>query len=166
MNVLRALLVGSVLIGYSCTAAEPRSAKSPEDLVGHVSREQLEALPAWKAARASAHADPDASVALRGVPKGASVTIVLGTWCSDSRRELTRFFDALDRAGGPVPFAVEYVAVDHGKGGWKWIPVFIVIRDDKEVGRIVESAPNGIERDLGALLRGERSGVISGSGKQ
>jgi hypothetical protein len=41
------------------------------------------------------------------------------------------------------------------------VPTFVVIRDGREVGRIVESSPRGVESDLGALLRGECRGVVS-----
>jgi hypothetical protein len=136
-----------------------------------VSRRSVEALPAWAAARAAAAPDPAAARALRDVPPGATVRVYLGTWCPDSRREVTRFWKALDQAGGPVPFAVELVAVDRDKaapGGLadgaalRYVPTFVVLRRGKEVGRIVESAPAGIEADLAALLRGARTGVVSG----
>lgn len=41
------------------------------------------------------------------------------------------------------------------------IPAFVVDRDGQIVGSVVEKAPNGIERDLLSLLRGEKSGVVS-----
>lgn len=174
---MRVLLLATALIG--CAAASPTTpppmtprANSPaSDPIGTVTRAELESLPKWRSARADAHADLDASRALLKVPPGAKVRVFLGTWCSDSRRELARLFDALDRAGGPPPFALEYLAVDRGlsaPGGitdgadLHYVPTFIVMRDGKEVGRIIESAPNGIEHDLATLLRGERSGVITG----
>jgi hypothetical protein len=41
------------------------------------------------------------------------------------------------------------------------VPTFIVVRGGREVGRIVESSPNGVESDLLALLTGKAQGVIS-----
>ncbi len=43
----------------------------------------------------------------------------------------------------------------------RYLPTFIVRRDGREVGRIVETSPNGIEHDLLALLTGKAHGVIA-----
>ncbi len=142
-------------------------------LPGPIARASVEALPKWQAARArpEARPDPEAARALRAVPPGGTVRVFLGAWCGDSRREVSRLWAALDAAGGPVPFAVELVAVDRAKAapggltegvGLRYVPTFVVLRAGAEVGRVVESAPGGIERDLAALLRGERRGVVSG----
>ena len=145
---------------------------SPDDEppAGHITRAVVERLPKWVVARESADPDAVAAKALLDVPPGATVRVFLGTWCGDSRREVSRFWKALDLAGGPVPFTMEYIAVDRAKSapdgltngiGLRYVPTFIVVRGGKEVGRIIESSPGGIEKDLRALLRGERAGVIS-----
>jgi len=41
------------------------------------------------------------------------------------------------------------------------VPTIIVTRDGKEVGRIVESSPNGSAQALLSLLDGSTTGVIS-----
>jgi len=159
--------VAIVLLLSGCAAVPP----APASPVGRVERAHIDSSPSWASARANAHPDEEASRALVKVPPGATVRVFFGAWCSDSRREVSRFLAALDVAGGAPPFAIEYIAVDRSKkapGGLtddvnlKYVPTFIVVRGGKEIGRIVESAPNGIEHDLGALLRGERAGVISG----
>ena len=141
-------------------------------LVGAVSREQIEeAVPAWVQAEVEAAPEPAAVQALAAVPPGAEVTVFLGTWCGDSRREVPRLWRALDLAGGAVPFEVSYVGVDREKkdpGGQagpadvRYVPTFIVRRGGREVGRIVESAPQGVERDLLSLLDGSAQGLITG----
>jgi hypothetical protein len=175
----RALMLASALTLLSAcgpTAKPPPSepmqtkpAQADEPLVGHVARSEVEKLPKWIDAKKQDDPDPAAAKALASVPAGAKVRVFFGTWCGDSRREVTRFWKALDLAG-KVPFEVEYVAVDHAKhapgdleagAGLRYVPTFIVVRDGKEIGRIIESSPNGIEVDLGKLLRGERGGVIS-----
>jgi len=164
---VRGLLVSLPLL-VACAATPPP--RGPEHL-GRVDRAQIEAEPKWADARANAHAEPEAARALLQVPPGATVRVFFGAWCGDSRREVSRFFDALDVAGAPMPFAIEYISVDRSKtapdgltdgAGLRYVPTFVVLRDGKEVGRIVESSPNGVERDLGALLRGDAAGVISG----
>ncbi len=140
-------------------------------LVGEVTREQIEAaMPDWVRAQVESVVDPQAAQALAAVPP-AEIIVYLGTWCSDSRREVPRFWRALDQTGGMVPFTVEYVTVDEDKQepagalegvGLEYVPTFVVRRDGEEIGRVVEVAEDGIERDLLALLTGEARGVVSG----
>jgi len=120
----------------------------------------------------SATPDLAAARALAAVAPGAEVTVFLGTWCGDSARELPRFWRSLDEAGGEVPFPVHYVAVDRAKKepaapiasyAIEFVPTFIVSRQGREVGRIVEEAPHGVEKDLLALLTGKAHGVLSTS---
>lgn len=143
-------------------------------MTGALERASVEAIPGWKS---EAAIDEAAAKKLAQVPAGASVTIVFGTWCGDSRREVPRFWKALDvvtGTGAAVPFSVKLVGVDRrhesptftgaGADGLdiRYVPTFIVVRDRKEVGRVVESAPNGIEKDLLSLLDGTKTGVITG----
>lgn len=146
-------------------------------MTGPLTRAQLRAIPGWDVPQV---VDADAAQALARVRAHppAHVLAVVGTWCSDSRREMPRLYQALDLAG-LTPFALEVVGVDRDKKSpgltvdVAYVPTFIVTRADasadggpvgarREVGRIVESAPNGIEKDLLSLLDGSRSGVITG----
>ncbi len=143
----------------------------PPSLLGEVSREQIEeAEPEWVAAGIEAELDAEAAQALAAVEPGATIDVYLGTWCSDSQRELARFWRALDENFGDLPFEVAYVAVDRSDQrppalledlDLRYVPTFIVRRDGREVGRMVEVSPNGIEHDLLGLLRGETEGVVS-----
>jgi hypothetical protein len=139
--------------------------------VGKVTREQVEeAAPEWTFAEAKAAPDAAAARALGQVAPGATITIYLGTWCGDSRREVSRFWRALDEIGGTLPATVELIGVDEAKkepaellagADVRYVPTIIVRRGAKEVGRIVESSPHGIEIDLLDLLTGRASGVLS-----
>ena len=156
--------------------AEAENEDEGPPLVGVVSREEVEAHePGWVAAEIEAQPDAGAARALLDVEPGAEVTVYLGTWCSDSRRELARLWRAFDDTGIGLavepPFGLEYVAVDRAKEqpadrlagvGLEYVPTFVVRRGGEEVGRVVEISPNGIEHDLLALLSGEASGVVSG----
>ncbi len=147
---------------------------APEEAVaaGPTTREKVEASPEWAQAEVEAKPDAGAAQALGTVEPGAEVTVFLGTWCGDSRREVPRFWKALDAEGGAVPFQVRYVAVDRAKkepagllkeNDVRYLPTFIVRRGGHEVGRIVETSPHGIEQDLLALLAGKASGVLTSS---
>lgn len=161
-------------------SAEPPAGAPAEEaaaeaavLVGAVSREQIEmAHPEWVQAEVSSSPDAEAARALAAIEPGAEVTVFLGTWCGDSEREVPRFWRALDEAGGDVPFQIHYIGVDRQKKEpaapianfeIEYVPTFIVSRQGREVGRIVEEAPHGVERDLLALLSGKAKGVLSAS---
>lgn len=169
------LLACATLMQLGCGAAVPNqepAMTSRDPYVGEVTREAIESgLEPWRLARETAA--PDASVAaeLASVTPGAEVIVVLGVWCGDSRREVPRLWRALDLAGGSVPFSMSTIGVDRARAapgglvdglGIDYVPTIIVRREGREVGRIVESAPGGIERALRDLLTGTRTGVISG----
>ena len=151
-------------------AAAEATAPTP---VGPVTREQVEAaVPDWVQAQAESQIDATAAKGLAAVEPGAEVTIFLGTWCGDSRRELSRLWRALDETGGTVPFDIRYIAVDEAKAqpadriaesDIRFVPTLIVRRGGREVGRIVEHSPNGVEVDLLALLTGKAQGVVTAS---
>lgn len=168
------LAVLAFILTTSCATSTPAPATQarPEEkpvIVGEATREQIEADPAWVTAEVESQPDPEACKALASVPPGADVTIFLGTWCGDSRREVPRFWKALDLAG-TVPFSIHYIGVDRQKkepsapvtnNDIRYVPTFIVYREGREVGRIVEESPHGIEKDLLALLTGQAQGLIS-----
>lgn len=148
--------------------------KAKDDQIGLLERASVEARPKWQKARARVQADPLDARALLAVPRGATVRIYLGTWCGDSRREVSRFWHALDLAGAAPPFKVELIGVDRGlmapdgltEGAeLRYVPTFVVLRGEEEVGRVVESPESTIERDLAALLNGMRTGMVTGRGK-
>ncbi len=150
---------------------EPKEEKVPPSLLGPVTREEIEAAePTWVEALIEAIPDPEAAAALAEVGSGAELVVYFGTWCSDSKRELARFWRALDETGGLVPFEIEYIAVDRRDErppelerdlDLRYVPTFIVRRGGEEVGRMVEESPGGIEHDLLALLSGTAAGTIS-----
>ena len=170
--------LASAPAGPAAPAADP--AKAP---TGPITREQVEAAaPAWVQAGVDAKPDLGAAGALALVDPGAEVVVYLGTWCGDSRREISRLWRALDGIGagaqggsaGSLPFTLRYIAVDETKQqpaadvaavGLLYVPTLIVRRNGREVGRIVERSPNGVESDLLALLQGKASGLLSASPK-
>ncbi len=94
--------------------------------------------------------------------RNASVIVFLGTWCSDSKREVPRFMKIAATAGvgekrvtlygldrmrrSPKGFEQDY--------GIRLVPTFIFLRDGKEVGRIVESPKRSLEEDTAEILGG------------
>lgn len=168
------LFVPMVLFSLAwATAGAVEETKKEEEtvVIGPTTREQIEsAVPEWVQAEVDSKPDAGTARTLATVEPGAEVTVFLGTWCGDSRREVPRFWKALAEAGGDVPFEVHYVGVDRAKkepaaalaeADIRYLPTFIVHRDGRETGRIVETSPHGIERDLADLLTGKARGVLA-----
>ena len=177
-----------VLLTLACSSATTarragakKEAPLPE-LLGPVTQERvLAAVPDWAEAMAEAAAelevDDEAVQWLREVPPGAGVTVYFGTWCSDSRREVSRLWAVLDRLGVDetahgLPFDVRYIGVDRDKKqpvglistlDLRYVPTIIVSRGLSEVGRIVEEPLVSLEVDLAGLLTGEMSGILTSS---
>ena len=168
-------LLPVAVVALSCVTATGVvvDAEEPEpELVGPLSRVEIEAaVPDWIAAQIEARPDVDQAMEMSAAgATGSRVIVYLGTWCSDSRRELSRFWRAIDESGGEVAFELSYVGVRRGKDqpaehldglGLQYVPTFVVELGGVEAGRIVEESPNGIEYDLAALLRGEVTGLIT-----
>lgn len=165
------VLFCATAIALQQTKAGEEPAQPETAVIGPTTREQIEsAVPEWVQAEVEAQPDAETARALAAVAPGAEVTVFLGTWCSDSRREVPRLWKALAEAGFEVPFEVHYVGVDHGKkepagelaeSDVHYLPTFIVRRDGREAGRIVETSPHGVERDLLDLLTGKARGVLA-----
>ena len=103
------------------------------------------------------------SVTLKDVSdklKDVKITLVMGTWCSDSRREVPRFFKILDLLGYDQK-NLTLICVDKNKnstGGEvekleiKLVPTFIFYKGDVEIGRIIETPKETLEKDLVSIM--------------
>jgi thiol-disulfide isomerase/thioredoxin len=97
---------------------------------------------------------------LENVNNSFEVTIVLGTWCSDSRREVPRFYKIMDALNFSNE-KITLITVDRDKYGddinvdslnIKLVPTFIIYSDGKEVGRIIEKPSETLEKDLSKIF--------------
>ena len=88
------------------------------------------------------------------------IKIVMGSWCSDSQREVPRFYRIMDEAGIPDE-KVELISVNRDKmipgidiSAFKIerVPTFIVYDGIKELGRIIETPVETLEEDLLRIL--------------
>lgn len=92
---------------------------------------------------------------------GVSFQIVMGSWCSDSRREVPRFFRILDEMKYDETL-VTIIATDREKESpegnmseldIKFVPTIIVYKEEKEIGRITELPKVTLEKDLLEILK-------------
>ena len=89
-----------------------------------------------------------------------SVVIMFGTWCHDSKREVPRMLRILDSAGVGTE-QISLIGVDINKTEPKGreklynlrnTPTLILLKNGKEVGRIIERPKISLEADLINLM--------------
>jgi thiol-disulfide isomerase/thioredoxin len=90
-----------------------------------------------------------------------TITIVLGTWCPDSRREVPRFIKMIDLWGFPRE-KIRLIGVDINKvaplGDYpalaiERVPTFIFYKNNIEKGRIIEVPVTSLEQDTRDILK-------------
>jgi len=105
---------------------------------------------------------------IRPLLAGKSLTIFLGTWCGDSRREVPRVLKMLDCCGFPMN-DLTLVMVGNSDSLYKKspqheeagknivrVPTIIVEQKNAEIGRIIEFPITSLEKDLLTILRKEK----------
>lgn len=100
------------------------------------------------------------STRLAGMNENVEILVVYGMWCSDSKREVPRFFKVVDGIRFPSE-KITLIAVDRTmlippnvkeEYGITNVPTFIVKYKGMEIGRIIESPKTSLEQDLFELL--------------
>ncbi len=94
---------------------------------------------------------------------GAKFSMIVfgGTWCEDTQNLLPQFYRLADNAGYPDS-SISLIGVDRSKNTLDNlsaafdiinVPTFIVMKDGKEVGRVVEYGKYGeIDKELGEIV--------------
>jgi hypothetical protein len=97
---------------------------------------------------------------INGLLEGLSITIVMGTWCSDSQEQVPRFFKIVDSLKD-LEKRITIICVDKNKKvgpvslegmNITKVPTFIFYRYGIEVGRITETPVNSLEKDMFTIL--------------
>lgn len=148
----------------------PAAGEAPAKLLAECSAVDLAAAPfdAWYGPGYDGYV-PAAQVLgeLRGIDlEGLEVVTFFGTWCGDNRREAPRMLKLLDALDFPES-SRRLIAVDNddelhkrSPGGEEeglevyCVPTFVIRRDGRELGRIVEHPARSLERDLATILAG------------
>lgn len=90
------------------------------------------------------------------------IQIFMGTWCSDSRREVPRFLKIMDLSEFEQE-KLQIINVDRKKisptheekhKNIEFVPTFVIIKNGDEIGRIVEFPIITLESDLLNILLG------------
>jgi thiol-disulfide isomerase/thioredoxin len=159
--VWAALLVASVLAG--CSAGKLPIKPNEHLEIGWTPRSIFKAPPyaAWfDTAYANYRPSEEYVGRLKKMTDSVRITIVYGTWCSDSKKQLPHFFRIMDTVGFPED-RITLIAVDRTmqlppgvkkEYGITNVPTFILSFKGMEVGRIIESPRTTLEEDCSAWL--------------
>ena len=105
----------------------------------------------------------DAIEYLSSIKDSVQIYALFGTWCHDSKKQIPAFMKTLELADNPI-IDVKYIAVTKQKTDpenlsqrWdlKYTPTFIIYRQNKEYGRIIEEPEISLEEDLVRILKSE-----------
>ncbi len=163
---LSLLLLTIYLTGFSQTQYEVFSEKPNEKtLKGIISRDIIEQDTSfhWYTENQKDY-KPNAD-ALEGLKKqkdSIHLLVFMGTWCHDSHFIIPKFYSLIDAAGFPNE-KVTLIGVDRKKTtlsdmagalGITNVPTIMVLKNGKEVGRVVEYGKFGLfDMELGSILK-------------
>ena len=108
----------------------------------------------------SYQADREISESIKNKIFNCSITIVLATWCHDSQLQVPRFMRILDNIDYNTNY-LKIICVDNEKKAGdidismldiEKVPTFIFYKEDKEVGRIIETPSETLEIDTFNIL--------------
>lgn len=110
---------------------------------------------------------PKSSVIRKIKPKQKiiEIVIVLGSWCSDSKEQLGRFYKILDKLNFNEN-NLKLICVDQSKKAReieisefeiKRVPTFIFLKTGEEIGRIIETPQTSLEEDVLMILSSNNS---------
>jgi hypothetical protein len=139
--------------------------KGNEMLIGYSNRDGFATVncnfdSCFKAEYPLYHADRATMNELAGKLKGVNVTVVMATWCGDSKEWVPRFYKIMDE----LDFAYKdltLICVDRSKKApgtnvddlkIELVPTFIFYRNNYELGRIVETPADLMEKEILKIL--------------
>lgn len=135
--------------------------KGNEMLIGYCDRDGFSTVncnfdSAFNAEYPIYKADETTMKLLAGKMESIEVTIVMATWCSDSREWVPRFYKILDELDFPFK-NLTLISVDRSKKApgthvdelkVELVPTFIFYRNKAEVGRIIETPGDLMEKEM------------------
>jgi len=157
-----------MLLAFSCsimsrhhTSTTTTASSAIPTLTGWLTEPQLlEQIPGLLPEKDGYQPNTDAIKKLASLTKDVEIIVFLGSWCPDSRREVPRFLRIIERTGNPhIKFRL--LGLDRSKRDSaglaekyriEFVPTFVVLYENGELGRITESPIVSIEQDLVEIL--------------
>ena len=151
---------------FSCNSSINKKKSEPEeytDIIGVFERKELSNNPhaEWFNQNYSDYnLDKETLNKLKPLFENIEITVFMGTWCSDSRKEIPVFFKLIDKLRinensiELIGMTLEKTTPDSLELGQNLInvPTFIFKKDGKEINRIVEFPLETIEKDILEIL--------------
>ncbi len=144
-----------------------KDSRGNDMLIGKCTKDALRSAPfsEWYNASYDAYkVDSFTCTFIKPLLAGKSITIFLGTWCGDSKREVPRILKMLECCGFPEN-KLTLVMVSNKEGEYKKspqheeqgknivrVPTVIIEEKGAEVGRIIEYPVVSLEKDLLTIL--------------
>jgi len=167
MKKILIVIIGVFLIDGSIFAQSQaeisRDPNGDKILKGLISRKELEndTSFAWWAENLKGYTPQSLAVAELRKDQNIQFITFMGTWCGDSKFIIPKFYSLLDTAGFPQD-RVTLIGVDRNKKTLSHlaeelnivnVPTIIVIKNGKEIGRVVEYGKNGLfDKELGEII--------------
>lgn len=162
------ILILSLQLGFSQSSTPLTLDKNGKELLlGEINRSHLtqNSFKTWFNSNYDDYLpNKDVAKQLKDSLKNYNIKVFLGTWCGDSKRGVPRFYNVLDLAKFPEE-QLQVIAVNNTEDAYKQspnheekglsihrVPTFIFYKNDKEVGRIVESPVETFERDIHKIV--------------
>ena len=131
-----------------------------EYLSGPVTEQQIREVKIFDLYTKRYKPDPKIITQLNSVQDTILIDVFMGMWCHDSKREIPAFFKIMELIENPL-ISAKYTALEYKRKGPKEIikannikrtPTFIIYKNGKEVGRIIEEVEVSIESDLYEII--------------
>jgi thiol-disulfide isomerase/thioredoxin len=161
------LFAAVVLLFFQTAFAQTEVSQDPNGnkvLKGFITKQELatDSSFKWFAENQQGYTpDQNALQRLRANKDSINIIAFGGTWCEDTHYILPKFF-ALADAAGLSPDRITLIGVDHDKKtiqhlseafGITNVPTIIVMKNGREIGRVVEYGHTGLfDRDLAEIL--------------
>jgi len=126
-------------------------------LTGWITESQLFDLsPVYEEGKSVYQPDSASISFLKKFNEELNILIFLGTWCPDCRREVPRFLKVMEKADNNF-IKFQLMGLDRTKRDSlglaekyqvEFVPTFVVLENNQEIGRIVEMPMLSIEQDL------------------
>lgn len=135
-------------------------------LIGEYDRKQLEEEPYASWYKSTYEAYTPKEEALETIKENISdydITVLMGTWCHDSKRETPKLLKLLDLSNYDMDkltlIGVDYRRNTPDNAREKYdvlrVPTIIFYKDGKEVNRFVEHAKQSLEEDIAKIVAGK-----------
>ena len=157
-----------IAVTFSCNNSKNKKSSEPElkeytDIIGIFERKELNNNPhaEWFNQNYSDYnLDQEILDKLKPLFKDIQITVFMGTWCSDSRKEIPVFYKLIDKLKineksiELIGMSLEKTTPDSLELNQNLInvPTFIFKKDGKEINRIVEFPLETIEKDILKIL--------------